>query len=80
LYCDGELVGTAEIPRVTPRSFNTTDTGLSCGYELGPAVGDDYEAPFRCNGALRRVVVEVDLTGEDRPDPRAEFEAAMAQQ
>jgi arylsulfatase len=80
LYFDGELVGTAEIPRVTPRSFNSVDAGLSCGYELGPAVGNDYEAPFRCNGALRRVVVEVDLGGEDRPDPRAAFEGAMAQQ
>ena len=34
--------------------------GLTCGYELGPAVGTGYEAPFRFNATLHRVVVDVE--------------------
>jgi arylsulfatase A-like enzyme len=78
LWCDGVGVGEAEIPRFTPSSFNGTGAGLSCGYELGPPIGDDYEAPFRFNGGLRRVVVTV--ADESRPDALAQFEAIMAEQ
>jgi hypothetical protein len=78
LFCDGEPVGEAEIPRVTPSSFNGTGAGLSCGYELGPPIGDDYEAPFRFTGTLRRVTVMV--ADESSPDARARFETIMAEQ
>jgi arylsulfatase len=80
LFCDGELLAESEIPRFTPSSFNGTGHGLSCGYELGPAIGDDYEAPFRFNGTLHRVEVVVDVTGEPHTDPRARFDAIMAEQ
>ncbi len=78
LFCDGEVVGEGEIPRFTPMSFNDTGAGLTCGYELGPAVGDDYDAPFRFNATLHRV--EVNVSDEPRVDPHAEFEAIMAEQ
>ena len=78
LLCDGEQVGEAEIPRFTPSSFNGTGAGLSCGYELGPSIGDDYDAPFRFNGTLHRV--EVSVTDESGTDARAQFEAIMAEQ
>ncbi|MEX1006383.1 MAG: arylsulfatase [Acidimicrobiia bacterium] len=78
LYCDGEQVGESEIPRFTPTSFNGTGAGLSCGYELGPAIGDDYDAPFRFNATLHRV--EVNVSDEPRVDPRARFEAIMSEQ
>ena len=44
----------------------------------GPAVGDDYKAPFRCNVPIRRVVV--DVVGEHDRDPMAVFQALMSEQ
>jgi hypothetical protein len=78
LRVDGRVVGEGEIPHFTPMSFSGTGGGLTCGYEVGPAVGDDYFAPFRCNATIRRVVVEV--SGEHERDPMAVFHAIMAEQ
>ena len=78
LLVDGEVVGAGAIPKFTPTSYNNTGAGLSCGYELGPSVGPGYEAPFRWNGELTDVVVEV--TGEPRVDPLKEFERIMTEQ
>jgi arylsulfatase len=80
LSCDGEVIGMGEIPRFTPARFNNTGAGLTCGYELGPAIGDDYQAPFRCTATLHRVEVRLDVDGDTRPDPVAQFEAIMAEQ
>ena len=38
--------GEADIRRFTPVTFNEVGIGLTCGYEWGPSVGGDYEAPF----------------------------------
>jgi arylsulfatase len=78
LLVDGDVVGAGPIPRFTPIRYNNTGAGLSCGYELGPPVGEGYDAPFRFNGALTDVVVEV--TGEPRVDPLKEFERIMTEQ
>jgi arylsulfatase A-like enzyme len=78
LLVDGDVVGAGAIPKFTPTSYNNTGAGLSCGYELGPSVGPGYEAPFRWNGELTDVVVEV--TGEPRVDPLKEFERIMTEQ
>jgi arylsulfatase len=80
LSCDGQVVGEGDVPHFTPSSFNNTGTGLTCGYELGPSVGGDYDAPFRFDGTLHRVVVEVAPVGETRVDPLVEFDAIMAEQ
>ena len=65
LSCDGELLGEGDIPHFTPASYNGTGVGLSCGYELGPAIGEGYEAPFRFRGGvLHRVVVDVSDSGD----------------
>ena len=78
LLIDDQVVGEAEIPRVTPVRHSLTGGGITCGWEQGPAVGPDYEAPFSFNGELERVVVEVSGTGHR--DPAAEFEAIMSEQ
>ena len=78
LLVDGEVVGAGDIPHFTPIAYTNTGGGLTCGYELGPPVGDGYDAPFRCNGALTECVVEV--TGEPRVDPLKEFERIMTEQ
>jgi arylsulfatase len=78
LLCDGRTVGEGEIARFTPVSFNGTGAGLSCGYELGPAIGEGYDAPFRFTGQLHRVVV--DVVDEAPVDPAERFEAIMREQ
>jgi arylsulfatase len=78
LFVDGTSVGSGDIPHFTPVRFSIAGSGLTCGYEVGPAIGDDYVAPFRCNVAIRDVVVEV--AGVPHRDPDAEFEAIMSEQ
>jgi arylsulfatase A-like enzyme len=78
LRIDGRSVGEGEIPWFTPMQFSNTGGGLTCGYEVGPAVGDDYTAPFRCNIPIRRVVV--DVSGDHDRDPMAVFQALMSEQ
>lgn len=78
LRCDGRDLVAAQIPRFTPSGFNGTGTGLTCGYEWGPAVGTGYEAPFPFAGTIRRAVVEA--RGPVVRDPLAELEAILAEQ
>lgn len=78
LLLDGVVVGTGEIPHFTPVRFSITGAGLTCGYERGPAIGDDYTAPFTANVDIARVVV--DVSGTPYRDPEAEFEAIMSEQ
>jgi arylsulfatase A-like enzyme len=74
LLLDGAVVGEAAIPRFTPTRFSLTGAGLTCGHDPGLPVTDDYRAPFRFTGRLRRVVVEV----EGGPFRDAEGEARVA--
>jgi arylsulfatase len=76
LSVDDEVVGEGEIARFTFTGFNGTGAGLTCGYEIGPAVGPGYRAPFAFTGTIDRAVVEVD--GDARMDPVAIFEAIMS--
>jgi arylsulfatase len=78
LLIDGELVGEGPLEHLTPMRFSVTGGGLTCGYELGPAVGTGYEAPFRFNATLHKVVVDVE--GSPMIDPEAEFNAIMSEQ
>jgi arylsulfatase len=78
LLVDGQPVGEGEIPHLTPVRYSITGGGITCGWEQGPAIGDDYAAPFPFAGVLRRVVVEVD--GPPHRDLEAEFEAIMSEQ
>jgi arylsulfatase len=78
LYLDDELIGEGEIPRYTPARFSITGAGLTCAYDAGPAVSDDYRAPFTCNVGLRRVTI--DVSGTAYRDVEAEFAAIMAEQ
>ena len=78
LRCDGRMVAQGPIARFTPQAFNGVGVGLTCGYEWGPAVGDDYAAPDRFNAVIDRAVVET--RGPVVRDPMAEIEAILAQQ
>ena len=78
LLQDGAAVGSGEVKRFTPVAFNELMIGLTCGYEWGPAVGGDYEAPFPFNGTIVRA--EVAATGPVVRDPVAEVAAILASQ
>jgi arylsulfatase len=78
LMLDGVVVGEGEIPFTTPARFSITGSGLTCGYEVGPAVSSLYEAPFRCNGVIVRTVV--DVSGQPYRDLAAELAAILSEQ
>lgn len=78
LVQDGVVVGSGEVEHFTPVAFNEVMIGLTCGYEWGPAVGDDYEAPFAFNGTIHRA--EVSATGPVVRDPVAEVAVILASQ
>ena len=78
LMQDGVEVGTGEVKRYTPVAFNEVMIGLTCGYEWGPAVGKDYDAPFAFNGTIARA--EVTAIGPALRDPVAEVAAILASQ
>jgi hypothetical protein len=78
LFVDGESAGAGDIPHFTPMTFSYTGGGLTCGYEVGPAIGDGYEAPFRANVEIGRVVV--DVSGTPYRDPEGEYAAIMSEQ
>jgi arylsulfatase len=76
LYFDGKLVGNAEFDMTVPLIFGIE--GLSCGYDFGEAVTDDYHAPFRFTGTIHNVTV--DLSGELIKDEESEMRMLMARQ
>ncbi len=78
LLLDGKVVGRADIPHFTPVRFSITGAGLTCGYEYGPPIGDDYDTPFTVNVGIARVVV--DVSGAPYRDPEGEFDAIMSEQ
>jgi arylsulfatase len=78
LYIDDHVVGEADIPFTTPARLSITGAGLTCGYEVGPAISDDYVAPFRCTGDIMKVIV--DVSGQPYRDLKAELAAVLAEQ
>jgi arylsulfatase len=78
LLVDGGEVGAGDIPHFTPTRFSITDDGLTCGYDLGMPVVDDYRVPFRFTGRLHRVTVDVD--GDPFVDPAAEADLSLRAQ
>ncbi len=75
---DGRVVAEAEIPTFTVASFSATGSGLTCGYEVGPPVGEGYDAPFRCTAVIHSVTVT--LSEHVPVNPMVEFERIMAEQ
>jgi arylsulfatase len=78
LEIDGTEVGRGPIRYFTMARFNTAGAGLSCGYEVGPAVGDDYEAPFRCTAGIHSATVT--LSEHVPVNPLEEFDRIMSEQ
>ncbi len=75
LWCDDQTLVEGHLDRFTPAKFTGTGVGLTCGYEMGPAIGPGYLAPFRFGGTIHDARVTV--TGPPARNPLAEFEAIM---
>ncbi len=78
LEVDGEVVAEARLPLFTVAAFSATGAGLTCGYEFGPSVGEDYRAPFPCTATIHSATVT--LSEEVPVNPMVEFERIMAEQ
>src|SRR5262249_37294235 len=78
LYVNGEQVGEGGIPRTIPAVIETSGEGLCCGFDSVLPGTEQYQAPFRFTGTIKRVVVEVD--GPERDDPDAQLRAAFVTQ
>ena len=78
LFVDRELVGEGDLPFTTPARFTIAGSGLTCGYETGPAISGDYTAPFRFTHDIRRATV--DVTGTAYRDLAAELSAVLSEQ
>ena len=78
LEVDGEVVAEAQFPLFTVAAFSATGAGLTCGYEFGPSVGEDYRAPFPCTATIHSATVT--LSEEVPVNPMVEFERIMAEQ
>ena len=76
LYINDKLVGDSEFPMTTPIIFGLE--GMSCGYDFGDGVTEEYKAPFRFTGKISRVTV--DVSGDLIQDDEAEVRRIMAKQ
>ncbi len=78
LFVDDVEVASGSIDRTTPARHSIIGSGLTCGWEQGPAIGPGYKAPFRFNSRLRKVEIAVD--GRSALDAPLEFERIMSEQ
>jgi arylsulfatase A-like enzyme len=77
IYIDGKLVGQADIPLTMPLSLGLGG-GIVCGADTGASVTPKYKPPFKFNGKLHSVTV--DVSGELIKDADAEMRKVMAHQ
>jgi len=78
LLVDDVEVGATDIDFFTPARFSITGSGLTCGYEVGPAISADYVAPNPFGGTITRAIV--DVSGAPYRDVVAELQAILAEQ
>ncbi|MBI4766519.1 MAG: arylsulfatase [Deltaproteobacteria bacterium] len=78
LFVNDQLVGEGEIPRTIGVRIHLANDGLCCGYDGETPVSREYVSPFRFNGMLKRVIVDVE--GEPLFDPDLEYRMALARQ
>lgn len=76
LLYDDDLVASEQLAVPVPPFWQHGGTALCLGYDRGFPVCDDYEVPFRWNGGLHEVSVEVDRGLPS--DPAVELRGALA--
>ena len=58
LYVNGKEVGQKKFANVVPVRFSATET-FDVGEERGSTVSRNYKAPFKFNGALKSVTIDL---------------------
>ncbi|MFO1098682.1 MAG: arylsulfatase [Xanthobacteraceae bacterium] len=58
LYVDGKAVGSGRVEKTTPYKFSLSEN-QDIGIDTGTAVTSDYRAPFKFEGTLKEVVVDL---------------------
>lgn len=58
ILVDGSKAGEGKIERTLPFRLSLDET-LDIGEDTGTAVCDDYEVPFRFNGVLRKLTIDL---------------------
>ena len=57
LFINDKTAGSGDLPYTVPISFGIS--GMSCGYDYGEAVSNEYQAPFKFTGKIEEVKFEV---------------------
>ena len=77
LFVDGTEVGRGEFPVTTPIRL-AQGGAMLVGADTGSSVTPDYDPPFRFDGRIHRVIV--DVSGEHVEDYEAQMKIALAKQ
>jgi len=77
LLVDGKKVGEGDLPVTIPLQLGLA-AGVSIGSDTGAPVMDDYKAPFRFTGTVKKALV--DVTGEAVEDQAAKMRMYLARQ
>ncbi len=72
---DGVACGSVEVPTVLRM---ISSNGMDAGYDGGSAVSDDYQAPFRFQGEIKRLVFEMPQRSRKDEADAQKTEAAVA--
>lgn len=78
LWVDGDVIATGRVERTALFRFALHGEGLCCGYDDGSPVSYSYESPFRFDGTIERVVV--DVSGDPFVDTEAQIRHAWLTQ
>jgi arylsulfatase len=77
LFVDGQQVASGHLPVTIPVQLGL-QAGVSVGADAGAPVMDDYTAPFRFTGRVKKVLV--DVAGEPIEDNAAKMRMYLARQ
>jgi arylsulfatase len=77
LFVDGTEIGRGEFPVTTPIRL-AQGGAMLVGADTGSSVTPDYDPPFRFDGRIHRVIV--DVSGEHVEDYEAQMRIALAKQ
>lgn len=77
LFVDGTAIGRGDFPVTTPIRL-AQGGAMLVGADTGSSVTPDYEPPFRFDGRIHRVIV--DVSGEHVEDYEAQMRIALAKQ
>ncbi len=77
LFVDGTEVGRGDFPVTTPIRL-AQGGAMLVGADTGSSVTPDYDPPFRFDGRIHRVIV--DVSGEHVEDYEAQMRIALAKQ